>query len=275
MTIRASPIPAAPATIERLRLALVDDRVDLHHAAHVAELPVGLGRERVRVVASDAALPGHRIGDRDADGLLAVALLGAGKGRGRIGRQEVPGLLLERVEPAVFAVGERILAEQIDRRGLAGEQVAQVMDHRRRQRNGLGVGLVIERRRDHALLHQFVDDVVGVVGAHGLELGGRLQARADRLVDRAPGDGRRDDRPHQRDGGREGDRNGNDQPPAEGVPEAPPCGLMRYGQRRFSGCVTIARRRTGRLHLLVNDRLKRHGRLNLRVPAQPPCSAWL
>ena len=55
--------PAHPGAVGELRL---DHRGDLQHAAHVADLPVGLGRARDAVVAVDAGLRDHDVGDRDA-----------------------------------------------------------------------------------------------------------------------------------------------------------------------------------------------------------------
>ena len=64
-------------------------------------------------------------------------------------------MLLEIVELAILENGEGIFAVEIEVGVLVGERRAEVMQQRGRQRNRLGIGLVVERRLEVAVATTF------------------------------------------------------------------------------------------------------------------------
>ena len=195
----------------------IDHRGDFQNAAQVAELPILLRRRRGGVVAVDAGLQHHGVCHRHADHLLAVPRLGAGKGLLRIRAEEIPGLLFEGIEPTVLAAGKRVLAVETDRGVLLGEQSAQIVDHRHRERNCPGVALVIGRGLERALNDDLVDHVLRVVLANGFELGCDVAAGEHRLINGVVRNHARNQEPDGGDRGDHGERDRRDHPPCQAV----------------------------------------------------------
>ncbi len=204
----------------------VDRRSDLEHAAHVADLPVAPGRRRIGVVAVDAGLAAHLIGDGDSHHLPAVALLGAREDRVRIFAQEIPRLFLEAVELTIPAARKRKRAEQLDGGRLVLQCGAQVVDKGGGQGNCLRIVLMVMARLQGAILHHLVDDILGVVGADRLELGGKLLVGENGIVDGDAGHDARHRDPDQHNGDHDGERDREDKSPGETGTAWEPAGTL-------------------------------------------------
>jgi hypothetical protein len=208
---------------------IVDHRSDLEHAADVVDLPVGFGRSRIGIVTLDAGLPGHLVGDRDPHDLLAVARFAAREGLAGMGVEVAPRLLLESIELAVLAVGKGIRTVEADAGVAVLEGGAEIVNECRRQRDRAVARAVVVGGFERARLDHLVDDVLGVVGADGLELGRDLLVGENGVVDRHAGDDARHDEPDQRDRDQDGDRDRQNESPDQAAAVREPRGGKRVG----------------------------------------------
>ena len=114
------------------------------------ELPIPLRGLRIGVVAVDAGLAGHLVGNGDTHHGLAARRLGARIDRVGVDVQVVPGAALELVELAIAPVGKRIRAEQGDRGVAVAQRRTQVVNECCRHRNEHGeTGNGLRRCRTH------------------------------------------------------------------------------------------------------------------------------
>ena len=189
--------------------------IDLDHPPHVVELPIGLGRLRIGIVAVDAGLAGHLVRNGYAHDLSAVSTLRARERAVGICVEKGPRLRLKCVELAVLAIRKGKLAVEADRRVAVLERSGEVMEEGGRQRNGGVFGFVIVGGFERSALHDLVDDVVRVICTDDLEFGGGLLVGENGIVLRHAGNDARHDHPDQYDRQQDRERNRKNEPPRE------------------------------------------------------------
>ena len=152
----------------------VDRCLDFEYPAHVTQFPVGLWRVGTAVVTAYAGIGHHQVCDAYPHAGAAATADGLCERLVRCTVDGVPGGSLVVVELATGAIGERVGGVQAQSGALGFQLLAQIMDHRGRQRERIGVVFVIERTGQAPFTEHLGNDVLGVIGTDGLELGNRL-----------------------------------------------------------------------------------------------------